>query len=135
MNKATTTKARPEAGAPAPGETVVLDSNKTDKAVSWQGAFALYGGKGGTTAASTIVYEIEPGKRLGWHTDATEETQYIIAGQGKLYLENGSTKVVGPGSVFVIPTRSATISRIPARKPCARSPSSPPPCSPKTSTR
>jgi hypothetical protein len=33
-------------------------------------AFAVYGGHG-TTASSTIVYEIEPGKRLGWHTDAT----------------------------------------------------------------
>jgi quercetin dioxygenase-like cupin family protein len=92
---------------------VVIDSNKlprtkvwgeTDKAVSWQGAFALYGGKGGTTASSTIAYEVEPGKRLGWHTDATEETQYIIAGQGKLHLEDGSTHAVGPGSVFVIPT-------------------------------
>jgi len=58
----------------------------------------------GATASSTIVYEIEPGKRLGWHTDATEETQYIIAGQGKLYLEDGSTWPVGPGSVFVLPT-------------------------------
>ena len=56
------------------------------------------------TASSTIVYEIEPGKRLGWHTDATEETQYIIAGTGKLYLEDGSTWPVGPGSVFVLPT-------------------------------
>jgi mRNA-degrading endonuclease RelE of RelBE toxin-antitoxin system len=35
-------------------------------------AFAVYGGHG-TTASSTIVYEIEPGKRLGWHTDAAEE--------------------------------------------------------------
>jgi quercetin dioxygenase-like cupin family protein len=51
-----------------------------------------------------LVYEVEPGKRLGWHTDATEETQYIIAGTGKLYLEDGSTHPVGPGSVFVLPT-------------------------------
>ena len=29
-------------------------------------------------------YEIEPGGHLGWHTDATEETQYIIAGSGEL---------------------------------------------------
>ena len=41
----------------------------------WNGAFAVYGGHG-TTQSSTIVYEIEPGGRLGWHTDATEETQY-----------------------------------------------------------
>jgi len=76
---------------------------ETDKDVSWAGAFAVYGGHG-ATASSTIVYEIEPGKRLGWHTDATEETQYIIAGRGKLYLEDGSTHPVGPGSVFVLPT-------------------------------
>ena len=76
---------------------------KTDTAVSWAGAFAVYGGHG-ATASSTIVYEVEPGKRLGWHTDATEETQYIIAGRGKLYLEDGSTHAVGPGSVFVLPT-------------------------------
>ena len=42
--------------------------------------------------------------RLGWHTDATEETQYIIAGTGKLYLEDGSVLPIGPGSVFVLPT-------------------------------
>jgi len=76
---------------------------ETDAAVHWAGAFAVYGGHG-ATASSTIVYEIEPGKRLGWHTDATEETQDIIAGQGKLYLEDGSTWPVGPGSVFVLPT-------------------------------
>jgi uncharacterized RmlC-like cupin family protein len=44
------------------------------------------------------------GKRLGWHTDATEETQYIIAGTGELHMEDGSTYRVGPGSVFAIPT-------------------------------
>src|SRR5262245_17271708 len=49
-----------------------------DPTVCWAGAFALYGAHG-TTQSSTIVYEIEPGHRLGWHTDATEETQYIIA--------------------------------------------------------
>ena len=78
---------------PAAIMNLVVDSNslkraevwgESDKAVHWAGAFALYGGHG-ATASSTIVYEIEPGKRLGWHTDATEETQYIIAGEGKLY--------------------------------------------------
>lgn len=74
-----------------------------DASVRWNGAFVLYGGSG-TTQSSTIVYEIEPGGRLGWHTDATEETQYIIAGQGELHLEDGSVHRVGPGSVFVLPT-------------------------------
>jgi len=90
----------------------VIDSSKlprakvwgqSDPSVRWQGTFARYGGSG-TTASSTIVYEIEPGGHLGWHTDATEETQYIIAGTGKLHLEDGSTFAVGPGSVFVLPT-------------------------------
>ena len=44
------------------------------------------------------------GGRLGWHTDATEETQYIISGTGELRTEDGSTYPVGPGSVFVLPT-------------------------------
>src|SRR2546430_9816251 len=73
-----------------------------DESVYWAGAFAVYGVHG-TTASSTIVYEIEPGKRLGWHTAATEETQYIFAGTGELHMEDGSTYQVGPGSVFAIP--------------------------------
>ena len=74
-----------------------------DKSVRWAGAFATCGGHG-ATQSSTIVYEIEPGGHLGWHTDATEETQYIIAGTGELHMEDGSTYRVGPGSVFAIPT-------------------------------
>ena len=63
----------------------VVESNKLergevwgedDPSVHWAGAFAVYGGHG-TTQSSTIVYEIEPGHRLGWHTDATEETDLL----------------------------------------------------------
>src|SRR3954468_14385329 len=74
-----------------------------DDAVRWRGAFVSYGGHG-ADASTTIVYEIEPGGRLGWHTDATEETQYILGGAGKLFLEDGTIHLVGPGSVFVLPT-------------------------------
>ena len=63
----------------------------------------VYGGHG-TTQSSTIVYEIEPGGRLGWHTDATEQTQYIIAGNGELHMEDGTTYPVQSGSVFVLAT-------------------------------
>ncbi|MBN2446745.1 MAG: cupin domain-containing protein [Phycisphaerae bacterium] len=73
-----------------------------DEAVRWAGAFASCGGHG-AEQSSTIVYEIEPGGRLGWHTDATEETQYIIAGKGELHMDDGVFPV-GPGSVFVLPT-------------------------------
>ena len=74
-----------------------------DPAVRWAGAFATYGGHG-ATQSSTIVYEIEPGGRLGWHTDATEETQYILAGAGELRMEDGTIHQVKLGNVFVIPT-------------------------------
>jgi len=74
-----------------------------DATVRWAGAFALCGGRG-STQSSTIVYEIEPGRRLGWHTDATEETQYILAGHGTLFMEDGTSFPVRPGSVFVLPT-------------------------------
>lgn len=74
-----------------------------DPTVRWAGAFASYGGHG-ATQSSTIVYEIESGGRLGWHTDATEETQYILASAGELRMEGGDIHKVGPGDVFVIPT-------------------------------
>jgi quercetin dioxygenase-like cupin family protein len=73
-----------------------------DASVRWAGAFAVYGGHG-TTQSTTIVYEVEPGGRLGWHTDATEETQYILGGTGKLSMEDGTTHSVKEGSVFAIP--------------------------------
>lgn len=73
----------------------------TDPAVNWLGAFATCGGHG-ATQSSTIVYEIPSGGRLGWHTDATEETQYILSGKGELLMEDG-TQAIGPGSVFALP--------------------------------
>jgi quercetin dioxygenase-like cupin family protein len=73
-----------------------------DESIRWAGAFVSYGGQG-ADQTTTIVFEIEPGNRLGWHTDQTEETQYIIAGTGELQRDDG-TFPVGPGSVFVLPT-------------------------------
>jgi quercetin dioxygenase-like cupin family protein len=73
-----------------------------DDAVRWAGAFVAYGGHG-ADQSTTIVFEIEPGGRLGWHTDQTEETQYIVAGTGELRRDDGAFPV-GPGSVFVLPT-------------------------------
>jgi len=89
----------------------VVDTNKLDRIkvssvdnpeVRWAASFASCGGRN-AEQSSTIVYEIAPGGHLGWHTDATEETQYIIAGTGELCMEDGKFPV-GPGSVFVLPT-------------------------------
>ncbi len=75
---------------------------REDDTVEWHGVFVAHGGHG-TDETTTIVFEISPGKRLGWHTDQTEETQYIVAGTGELVLDEGKFPV-GPGSVFVLPT-------------------------------
>ena len=87
----------------------------------------------GATQSSTIVYEIEPGGRLGWHTDATEETQYILAGNGELRVEDGSVHQVGPGSVCPRP-RSGMTSPTLEQRHCARSLSSRRVCSHSSST-
>ena len=92
-------------------ESPVVDSNAMqrikvgsvdDKTIDWRASFATCGGNH-ATQSSTIVYEIAPGGHLGWHTDATEETQYIVSGTGELLMEDGKYPV-GPGSVFVLPT-------------------------------
>ena len=92
-------------------ESPVVDSNTMerikvgsvdDKTIDWRASFASCGGNH-ASQSSTIVYEIAPGGHLGWHTDATEETQYIVSGTGELQRDDG-TFPVGPGSVFVLPT-------------------------------
>lgn len=110
--KAASTR-RPAKGSRATSrtQTPVVDTNAMerikissvdDPKVRWGASFASYGGRN-ADQSSTIVYEIAPGGHLGWHTDATEETQYIVAGTGELCMEDGKYPV-GPGSVFVLPT-------------------------------
>src|SRR3712207_7146271 len=78
-----------------------------DDAIRWRGAFVSYGGHG-ADQSTTIVFEIEPGARLGWHTDQTEETQYIVSGTGELRQDDGVFPV-GPGSVFVLDRKSTRL--------------------------
>src|SRR4051812_8424509 len=77
-------------------------TSASDPAIKWGGAFVSYGGHG-ADMSTTIVFEIEPGGRRGWHTDQTEETQYVISGTGELRTDEGEFPV-GPASVFVLPT-------------------------------
>jgi quercetin dioxygenase-like cupin family protein len=107
----TTTTSGPATAAASATQTPVIDSNTLERikvrssdnpAVKWNASFVVFGGHG-TTQSSTIVYEIEPGGELGWHTDATEETQYIVSGKGEFQTEAGVFPV-GPGTVFAIPT-------------------------------
>ena len=103
-----------------------------DATIKWDAVFATYGGHG-ADQSSTIVYEIEPGGHLGWHTDATEETQYIISGAGELQTEDGSIPGRSRQRLRAADQLGMT-SPTPARSRCARSRSLPPRCSRRTST-
>src|SRR3954465_13249001 len=60
-----------------------------DASIHWKGGFFAYGGAGSEESA-TIYFAVEPGKRLGRHTDTTEETQLILSGNGELRLDSGA---------------------------------------------
>ena len=72
-----------------------------DDSVRWRGGYATYGGSE-STYSSTVYFEIDPGGRLGWHTDSTEETQCILAGSGEIQSDDGNAEVTA-GDVFVLP--------------------------------
>ena len=76
-----------------------LTSSTTDDGY-WRGGWFYYGGHG-ADASAAIYFSIPPGKRLGRHTDVTEETQYIVAGSGELLLDEG-TRPVRPGDVVAL---------------------------------
>ena len=80
-------------------ETAALTSSTSDDA-SWVGGYFAYGGKGADRSA-VVYFAVPPGKRLGWHTDTAEETQFILSGSGELLLDEGS-KPVRAGDVVVL---------------------------------
>jgi quercetin dioxygenase-like cupin family protein len=72
-----------------------------DTHVRWSGGYAAYGGDGASQSA-TIYFSIRPGDRLGRHTDSTEETQFILGGNGELRLDE-EIRPVSAGDVVVLP--------------------------------
>jgi quercetin dioxygenase-like cupin family protein len=80
-------------------ETVSLSSGASDDA-SWTGGYFSYGGVNAEQSA-TIYFAIPPGGRLGKHFDTAEETQFVLAGEGDLLLDEGP-RPVRSGDVFVL---------------------------------
>jgi quercetin dioxygenase-like cupin family protein len=80
-------------------ETVSLRSGASDDA-SWTGGYFSYGGSKAEDSA-TIYFAIPPGGRLGKHVDTAEETQFVLAGEGDLLLDEGNLPVRA-GDVFVL---------------------------------
>ena len=80
-------------------DTVGLTSSTSDDA-SWVGGYFAYGGNGADHSA-VVYFAVPPGKRLGWHTDTAEETQFILSGSGELLLDDGP-KPIRAGDVVVL---------------------------------
>ena len=80
-------------------ETTALTSSTSDDA-SWVGGYFGYGGSGADRSA-VVYFAVPPGKRLGWHTDTAEETQFILSGSGELLLDEGP-KPVRAGDVVIL---------------------------------
>ena len=72
-----------------------------DTTVHFRGSFALHKGNG-TEDSAAVVFELEPGKALGQHTDSPEEILLVM--QGTVELEVGDERQVAkPGTVAVVP--------------------------------
>ncbi|MGE3797743.1 MAG: cupin domain-containing protein [Thermomicrobiales bacterium] len=63
--------------------------------------FPIFAAKGSADSA-TVYFELEPGKRLGRHTDSQEEILYIIDGKGDLEVAGEWGRVSG-GDLAVVP--------------------------------
>ncbi len=73
-----------------------------------------------------VYFAVPPGKRLGWHTDTAEETQFILSGSGELLLDEGS-QPVRAGDVVILTIGTGHDLRNTAPRICAWSASSPSP--------
>ena len=64
-------------------------------------AFPIFAAAG--SAATAVVYfEVAPGKRLGRHTDSSEEVLYIVEGEGEATVGE-ERALVSAGSLAVVP--------------------------------
>ena len=80
------------------------DSETSDE-VAWAAGYFAYGGDG-ADASTAVYYEIEPGCRLGWHSNSAEEAQFFISGIGRFEFED-ELKIVSAGDFIVIPAGAA----------------------------
>ncbi len=56
----------------------------------------------GAASTAIVYFELDPGKRLGRHTDSQEEVLYIVAGQGQAEV-GGEWSAVSEGDLVVVP--------------------------------
>jgi quercetin dioxygenase-like cupin family protein len=63
--------------------------------------FSLYAGSG-TRSSAVVYFELEPGFRLGTHTDSAEETLLILQGEAEATVGEESGRIA-TGEMAVVP--------------------------------
>jgi quercetin dioxygenase-like cupin family protein len=81
-----------------------------DPDADWLASFPFSSDRPGETTAEaddyTVVYnELDPGKRIGRHTDAVDELFFVLAGTIEASVGD-ETATVEPGSLAVIPAET-----------------------------
>lgn len=72
-----------------------------DPSLGTRFAFPIYAATG-SSATAVVYFEVAPGKRLGRHTDSSEEVLYVVAGEGEATV--GDERVsLSEGSLAVVP--------------------------------
>ena len=86
--------------------TVELRDSKspTDDSLQVRVTFPVTAFQGAADSA-VVYFEVEPGKRLGRHTDSQEEILYILAGQGDAEVNDEWASVVD-GTLVVVPAQA-----------------------------
>lgn len=56
----------------------------------------------GSCASAVVYFEVAPGKRLGRHTDSSEEVIYVVDGSGEVTVGDESASV-STGALAVVP--------------------------------
>ncbi len=56
----------------------------------------------GSAATAAVYFEVAPGKRLGRHTDSSEEVIYVVEGNGEVTIGD-ERALVSTGSLAVVP--------------------------------
>jgi quercetin dioxygenase-like cupin family protein len=64
-------------------------------------AFPIYAATG-SSATAVVYFEVAPGKRLGRHTDSSEEVIFIVAGDGEVTVGD-ERAAVSTGTLAVAP--------------------------------
>ncbi len=63
--------------------------------------FPLYAATG-TTASAIVYFEVEPGKRLGLHTDSAQDMMLVLQGEAEAEVD-GARARLGQGGLALVP--------------------------------